>query len=113
MTIKYQNKCILNVKKADNLMNVYLNADSGEANGTLFGYSTNGLGAAPPNATVDLVPALQGIGGSGKLSIIGANFSGGGSMEVEIITDSTSHQVVNENLGAFTSKMWSVDIQKN
>jgi len=112
MTIEYKNTCILNVKKADNLMNVYLNEDSGAGNGILFGYSTNNLGTAPPDARVDIVPALNGIGGSGKLSIIGANFTGGGAMEVEIIADGQAQPVFSDTLSAFSSKMWSVDIKK-
>ena len=69
-TIKYSETCVLNVKKADNCITVYLNPDSGGSNGTLFHYCTDALGEAPPNATVDMTPALGGVGGSGTLAII-------------------------------------------
>ena len=112
-TIKYSRTCVLNVKQADNAMSVYLNADTAGPQGLLFGYETNRLGTAPPNASVDMTSALSAVGGGGKLSIIGSNFTGGGGMEVHIIADGNAQKVVSEALPQYTSKMWTVDIVKS
>lgn len=113
MIVNYNETCVLKVKKADNVMTVYLNADTGGANGIVFSYFTDALGEAPPNASVDLVPALGKTEGSGKLSIVGANFAGGGKMQVDIVADDNAHTVVNEELKTYSAKMWTVDIKKN
>lgn len=112
MIVSYTNTCVLNVKKADNAMTVYLNADTGGPNGIVFGYFTDKLGEAPPSASVDLVPALLKTKGAGKLSIVGSNFTGGGGMQVNIVADGKAHEVVNEALGTYSAKMWTVDLKK-
>lgn len=111
MSIKYSSQVTLEITRADNQITVLLSPDSDTAKDVVV-YSYQAYADLNPGATIDLTSILGFAGGSGKLVFIGSNFAGPGHFTFSIKSDEGGSWSIDEGMDLWTSKQWTVDIEK-
>jgi hypothetical protein len=104
-TITYSQSLVLKILHADNSLKVSLNPDRVKKGADI--YYTDNFGGLNLNDSIDVKVVAQVIGKKCVFTAIGANFGSSGNFHFKLIADNNPVLEINENLAAYSAKMWS------
>jgi hypothetical protein len=107
--ITYSQSLVLQVMHADNSLKVSLSPDRSAKGSDI--YYTDNFNNPILNASIDVKNVALTIGKKCVITFIGANFQSGGNFQFSIIADNNPALNINENLQAYSAKMWSATIE--
>ncbi|GAB2196974.1 hypothetical protein [Sessilibacter sp. MAH4] len=123
-TINYTQSLKIRINQVDNRLTMVLNADNPVGEGGKFFQVCDmiangvGYGGGSSDTIIDITGITRTIQGSignapVPLSVVGANYQGGGGVSVTIIADNEEVQTIGNNLNAWQSEQWMVYLKAN